>query len=216
MCARYTISAENLKKIATALSARILGENVEIDSKYNVAPSQVQWVIAKQDDGLVMQHAMWGFIPSWSKDNRLFVNAKSETVASLSTFRDAFKKNRCLVPSDGFFEWKGEQPPRQPYWFHRPGHLPFVFAGIYNDIKREAETIRTFAILTRAAEGDIASIHHRMPVAFDVNHATKWIEGKIDFESIALKDFQFYMVSKNVNKTSNDDSKNIEKIAEDQ
>ena len=121
----------------------------------------------------------WGLVPFWADDpaigNRL-INARAETAAAKPAFRDAFKRRRCLVVSDGFYEWKKEPGGKQPYWIHRPDGAPFAFAGLWSRWDKQGEPLDTFAILTRDAHPDVAAIHDRMPVVLARDDWGPWLD----------------------------------------
>lgn len=156
----------------------VAGEPLE--ASWNVAPTDPVYVIAEhrerpKEDGAepggikrIMGTMSWGLIPHWAKDRRsMNINARAETITTKSTFRDAFRRHRCLIPADGFYEWEPKEEGRTPHWVHRADGHPMTFAGIWA-ARRDDETgewMRTCAIITTKAEGVIADIHDRMPVA---------------------------------------------------
>jgi len=127
MCGRYT-----LFKLADLLELipwlKVPADILRREGRYNVAPSQFMPVFATDEAKL----AQWGFVPSWTagKPKLRPINAKCETVATSGMFRNAFKKRRCLVPADGFYEWKGKTPPKRPYYLRMRDGKPFAFAGL--------------------------------------------------------------------------------------
>jgi putative SOS response-associated peptidase YedK len=142
-------------------------------ARWNAAPSQELLVIRRnhQTGDVSLDPLRWGLIPYWCSDpkgGRKPINAKCETVRELPTFRDAYRRRRCLVPVDGFFEWKAikRQKAKQPYAIAMKDGAPFGIAGIWENWKEPAsgEWIRTFAIVTTDANELIADIHDRMPV----------------------------------------------------
>ena len=143
--------------------------------RYNIAPSQPVGVIVQTESVRQYRLMQWGLIPSWAKDpaigNRL-INARAETAKEKPSFRAAFKRRRCLIPADGFYEWKREGDKKQPYYFQYPGRLLFTFAGLWecwNDIE-------TCTILTTNANANIKPYHHRMPVILDVKLHAQWLD----------------------------------------
>src|SRR5262249_43553156 len=141
--------------------------------RWNAAPSQELLVLRRnhQTSEVSLDPLRWGLIPYWCKDptgGRKPINAKYETVRNLPTFRDAYRKRRCIVPVDGFFEWKAikGQKAKQPYAIAMKDSSPFGIAGIWENWKEPAsgEWIRTFAIITTDSNELVAEIHDRMPV----------------------------------------------------
>jgi putative SOS response-associated peptidase YedK len=124
----------------------------------------------------------WGLIPSWADDptigNRL-INARSETVASKPSFRAAFKNRRCLIPADGFYEWKKEGKTKQPLHIQRKHGLPFAFAGLWEEWERENEIIQSCTIITTEANELMAEFHDRMPVILDAKHYELWLDPEV-------------------------------------
>lgn len=156
---------------------------------FNVAPSRSAYIITG-GDGPNVKVMRWGLVPSWAKDatigNRL-INARLETVAEKPSFRASFKKRRCLVAADGFYEWQ-EQPkgPKQPFYLH-PAEQPLLaMAGIF-ELRHEPsadgaftdDEPLTFCILTTEASENIASIHHRMPVVVPNKNWQAWLDPNV-------------------------------------
>src|ERR1039457_2944652 len=111
-----------------------------ISPNYNVAPTHNVLAVRAGDAGAEAVMLRWGLIPSWSQDKKtIFINARSETIADKPAFRSAFKKRRCLIFADGYYEWKTVAKQKQPYYFRLQDDSPFVFAGIWETWKREEE-----------------------------------------------------------------------------
>jgi putative SOS response-associated peptidase YedK len=144
--------------------------NCEATANYNVAPTQEILAIARLDGANVLDKYHWGLVPFWAKDTAIsykMINARSETVASKPSFREAFKKRRCLILSDGFYEWKGRKGQKQPVFITTPDASPFAFAGlweIWHDKQNQDTTYRSCTIITREAVGAVRELHHRMPM----------------------------------------------------
>jgi putative SOS response-associated peptidase YedK len=200
-------------------------ELFEVDPKpnYNVAPTQMIPAVIRRDGRNVLREFKWGLVPFWADDpsigNRM-INARSETVGSKPSFRAAFKKRRCLIPADGFYEWKGKKAPKQPMYITTPEDEPFGFAGLWEvwDNKGKAEEpLYTCTILTTDASDAIRDIHHRMPVILKPEAYQDWIgeatPGKALKEILkdkVQKNFTFRPVSKAVNKVENNSPDLIE------
>jgi putative SOS response-associated peptidase YedK len=130
MCGRFVRfrSWADLRRTLTLLSP----SPVELPPSYNVAPTQQILAARSQDGNLEPAVMRWGLIPSWAKDKKSpQINARADTVASKPMFRSAFKKRRCLVLADGYYEWKTIGKQKQPYFFHLKDDEPFTFAGIW-------------------------------------------------------------------------------------
>jgi putative SOS response-associated peptidase YedK len=135
MCGRFVrySYARELERLFKAQAP-----SFEIRPSYNVAPSQEIPVIVHQADERQFKKRHWGLVPFWAKDVSIgskMINARAETVASKPAFRAAFKKRRCLIPADGFYEWRGKAGSKQPYYFSLPSGEPFAFAGLYEGPK---------------------------------------------------------------------------------
>jgi len=158
--------------------------DVTATANYNVAPNQEILAIIRQEEKNHLLAVYWGLVPFWAKDlstgSRL-INARSETVADKPSFRNAFRKRRCLIPANGFYEWKkaGGKEPKQPMYLTLPDESPFAFAGLWEswDNKgKEGTPYRSCAILTREASESVKPIHHRMPVILKPEAFTSWLD----------------------------------------
>lgn len=151
---------------------------------YNVCPTVQVHTVTSADGVRRLQPMRWGFIPKWYKKPNggpLLINARSETIAEKPAFRDACRNRRCLIVADGFYEWKREKDRTPlPWWVTRSDSAPMVFAGVWQNWGAEEEALTTCAIVTTAANDDMAPIHHRLPVILDENQWALWLgeEGK--------------------------------------
>jgi putative SOS response-associated peptidase YedK len=133
----------------------------------------------------------WGLIPSWAKDAKMagrLINARGETVADKPSFRSAFKRRRCLIPADGFYEWETLEHGRTPHWVYRADGHPMAFAGIWaSRLDPGTDTWnRTCSIITTSAEGAVSSIHDRMPVSLPLSRWDPWLDRELrDPEAVA-------------------------------
>ena len=179
MCGRYTLmKLADLLKLIPWLHAP--ADILERQARYNVAPSQVMPIIAEADGQATLRAARWGFVPSWTKGRPKAqpINARAETVATSGMFRRAFQQRRCLVPADGFYEWQGAKPPKQPYYIRLRDRAPFAFAGLWERWHPEgAEPVDTFTILTTTPNELMKTIHNRMPVIIPPDHYREWLSG---------------------------------------
>ncbi|MDP3984239.1 MAG: SOS response-associated peptidase [Acidimicrobiia bacterium] len=183
---------------------------------WNVAPTDDVYVIAEHDNTRHIGLMKWGLVPHWAKDKKsIQINARTETVATTSMFRDSFSRKRCLIPSDGFYEWQPAEEGRTPHWVYRADGHPMVFAGIWAS-RLDEETQqweRTCSILTTGAKGVVSSIHHRMPVALDPEVWDSWLDREITDTETALglirtidpDEIMEHAVSKRVNTVKNND-----------
>jgi putative SOS response-associated peptidase YedK len=193
--------------------------------RWNAAPSQELLVIRRnhKTGEVSMDPLRWGLIPNWCQDpsgGRKPINAKCETVHRLPTFRDAYRSRRCIVPVDGFFEWKAikGQKAKQPYAIAMNDGSPFGIAGVWENWKQPGtgEWVRTFAIITTDANELVAGIHDRMPVILTPDSCTRWLSEERDprelMRPFPAKLMRMWPISTRVNKPENDDPSIIEPI----
>lgn len=156
----------------------------DVPPRYNGAPGQEYWVIRQNHETGMrsLDRLWWGLIPYWAKEatgGRRPINAKSETIASLPTFREAYKRRRCLLPIDNFFEWKGVKGAKnkQPYAIAMKSGQPFAVAAIWENWKRPGseDWVRTFCVITCPANDLVAEIHDRMPVILAPSAYDRWL-----------------------------------------
>ena len=147
-------------------------------------------VKAERSSPVSISELRWGVLPSWSADHASgsgLINARSETVELKPTFKDAFTKRRCLVLTDGFFEWKREGRRRYPYFIESAHQKPFVMAGLWEEPIKHGigeGAARSFAILTKTASDAISDLHDRMPVILDSSEYETWLDPSIQQLSI--------------------------------
>ncbi len=197
--------------------------NCEAAANYNVAPGQEILAIARIGGSKILGRYHWGLVPFWAKDKSVgykMINARAETIATKPSFREAFKKRRCLILADGFFEWKGKKGDKQPMFITLPDKSPFAFAGlweIWHDSQNPDEGYKSCAIITRQAEGAIKALHHRMPVILHPEAYDAWLDPEnqtLDalapiLQNRALTELVFHPVAKQVNSVRNNDPPNI-------
>jgi putative SOS response-associated peptidase YedK len=194
-------------------------EVIPLKPRYNIAPSQAVAVVRLLPDDRERKLAMlrWGLIPAWAKDPakaRQPINAKSETVAELPSFRDAYRKRRCLIPADGFYEWKQEGGRKQPVYINMKDGEPFAIAGLWEYWEKpDQEPIDSCVILTTEPNDLLEPIHNRMPVILDPNDYDLWLDPDVQ-EASRLKPLlqpfppekmTYYPVNLRVNNPRHDD-----------
>ena len=190
-------------------------------ARYNIAPTQ-PIAMARVGERRQREFALvrWGFVPSWAKKDyfekvgtKPLINARGETVAEKPTFRGAFKRRRCLIPADGFYEWRTEDGARQPYLIKPSAGGLFAFAGVWETATDpDGGEIDTAAIITTEAGGDIAPLHNREPVVIAREHFAAWldIDERETGAALAMIEAQpkgfwtFHQVSKAVNNARNE------------
>lgn len=225
MCGRYywknKYSSDPIPLIAR------LKDSLDTSASWNIAPTHGAPIIRSnpQGDDFILAH--WGLIPSWSKDRKFssnMINARLESASSKPAFRDSFRRKRCLVPADGYYEWKETSAgAKQPYAIHHENQQSFFMAGLWDAWQApEGPEIISFSILTRQASPQLAQLHHRMPVVLNDEGFGSWldpnlqnaaaIEELIDEYSIG-DHFQFYPVSPRVNSVKYNDAALINPVA---
>lgn len=173
MCARYVF-----------MSGRSFGDEFgvvavpDLTPRYNIAPTQIVPAVVQGSEGRTVEFFQWGLVPSWAKDPTIgsrMINARGETVAEKPSFRQAFRRRRCLIPADGFYEWKGPAGHKQPY-FITCRHTPFAFAGLWEHWEGLEGELQTCTIVTTGANGLVSEIHDRMPVILEPGEYTEWLD----------------------------------------
>ena len=214
MCGRYSLTTppDAMRQVFDFEGGANLGP------RYNIAPTQTAPIIradAAAASGRVLAMARWGLIPSRAKDGGIgsrLINARAETVARKPAFRGAYRQRRCLVPADGFYEWR-KQPSggKQPYRIGLEDAAPFVFAGLFERwVDPEADIVESFTILTTEANELLRPIHSRMPVILEGDGPARWLAGPGEDVSELLRPhsgrgFGAYAVGRHVNSPKNDD-----------
>jgi putative SOS response-associated peptidase YedK len=208
---------------------RVFGypERPNLEPRANIAPTQDVAAVRLGEDGA--RHFVtlrWGLIPSWAKDATIaskMINARGETVAEKPAFRSAFRARRCLIPADGFYEWKTEDGAKQPYRIVRADRTPFAFAGLWErwDKASDGVPVETSTIITTDANETLQAIHHRMPVILDAADFAAWLDPAVrpaDLQGLLRpfpsQDLIAYRVSRRVNAVANDDLSLIEPLDE--
>ena len=177
MCGRFT-QERPASELAEIFAAEPLAD--ELGARYNVAPTDEASVVVQRDDRRAVTAYRWGLVPHWATDaksaSRMF-NARAETITASPAFREAFRRRRCIVPVDSFYEWKREGTVRQPYRVSRDDGLPLALAGLWagwRDPETE-EVRRTFTIVTTTPNDAMAGLHDRMPVVLDEAVWDRWL-----------------------------------------
>src|SRR5438552_9336425 len=216
MCGRYRLSR---RKQIIEEYFDCWSWDEEWSPRYNIAPTQPVPVIRQHPKEPVRQVSLmkWGLIPRWSKDPSVAastINARSETAATKPAFRDPMKFRRCLIPADGFYDWKRTAGTKQPYCFEvKEGDL-FAFAGLWDGWKDpNGNWIKTCSILTTTPNAVTSTVHDRMPVILDRDQYDLWLDpGMQNFAAISelLKPYdaklmRSYPVSARINRVANDD-----------
>jgi len=156
-----------------------VGEIPDIEPRYNIAPTQDILNIRQADEGSEAALLKWGLVPSWAKDVSIgakLINARSETITEKPSFREAFKRRRCIIPSDGFYEWQRSGGRKQPYFFLMRDEHPFGFAGLWEKWRdADGQALETCTILTTEANEVLRPVHDRMPVILHPDDYELWL-----------------------------------------
>ena len=180
MCGRFTLHT-SATKIEEAFH---LPDNsaLELKPRYNITPSQDVPIIRDTDAGCEMVMARWGLIPSWSKESKSkysTINARIESVAEKPTYRTAFKRQRCLIPADGFYEWKVVNGNKVPHHIRMRDRSIFAFAGLWDRWEGEDESIESCTIIVMPSNEVMRPIHERMPAIIAPAHYDLWLDPRI-------------------------------------
>jgi len=173
MCGRFTLRAK-LNLLLSQFAAEA-SEQLAWEPRYNIAPTQSVLTVRTVDGKWELVAMGWGLIPSWAKDAKTAqINARAETVAEKPMFRSAFKKRRCLVLADGYYEWLREGATKLPHFYEFHGGAPFAIAGIWESWKEKD----TCALLTTDANELASQVHDRMPVILHEDDYDDWLAGE--------------------------------------
>lgn len=209
ICGRYTLTVFP-EKISQTFGVMV---QIQYDPRYNIAPGQTVPVIGGEGAGRWLAPMRWGLIPHWAKEASIghkLINARAETLADKPSFRDSFRHRRCLIPADGFYEWKRDGKSSIPYRIVLPGQELFAFAGLWDRWDALEGSVFSFTIITTAASPAMQGIHARMPVILsDEREYAAWLEGSdIGTLEKMLRPYEgrlhIYPVSRLVNSPRND------------
>jgi putative SOS response-associated peptidase YedK len=224
MCGRFRLSKTD-KEVMKQFGVEI---DPDYSPRYNISPSQQVRVLKLAEDSgaaaasgtvaMQMHIQRWGLVPHWAKDVKIgykMINARSETILEKPSFRTAFKKRRCLIPADGFYEWKkdGDSKAKQPFHFGMKDDSLFAFAGIWELWKSpEGTVLETCAILTTTPNELVAEVHDRMPVILPAAQYALWLTAEAErvaqlqdlLVSHPAEEMRKYPVSSVVNSPKND------------
>ena len=182
MCGRFTLTTkQNILQIAFPWVD--FPEKNILNPRYNIAPSQPIAVVPNVEP-FHLDFFLWGLVPSWAKDPKIgtrLINARAETLAEKPSFKNAFKRRRCLVFADGFYEWQStpHSKTKTPYYIHLKNHQPFAIAGIWEIWQSpDGSEIRSCSLITTQASENLKHIHSRMPVIIPENAYHTWLTPK--------------------------------------
>jgi putative SOS response-associated peptidase YedK len=220
MCGRYTLATP----VTTLVERFGATPRQPFGPRYNCAPGQALPVVTGDDPDRIYLFE-WGLVPPWADDrSTAFINARAETVREKPSFRAAFEHRRCLVLTDGFYEWRAPEGrgPKQPYRIARVDDEPFAMAGLWERWTDNGDVLETCTILTTGANETVRPIHDRMPVVFDPDSERGWLSADDPADLRALlrpyggDDLRAYPISRAVNDPSNDRPGVIDPLGETQ
>jgi putative SOS response-associated peptidase YedK len=232
MCGRF-VSASSPALLSERFGIDEVQVEDEFEPSYNVAPRAQIMVVRQRDDRRVLSRVRWGLVPSWAKDPSIgdrMINARAEGVASKPAYQRSFARRRCLVPADGFYEWRVVAPPatpkgrpkKQPVFVHRRDGEPMAFAGLWSVWKISEGVavegagpdgwLRSCAIVTTAANDLLLPVHDRMPVLLPESAWSRWLDPENhDVEALSAllvpapdDELELWPVSSAVNKADHD------------
>lgn len=216
MCGRYSLTRRQEEVAERFGIEQLLVENEALRPRYNIAPTQTVPVILDKDGERVLAEMKWGLIPFWSKDikkTKPIINARSETISEKPFFKQAASKRRCLIPADGFYEWKKVNKAKIPMFIHLNDKELFAFAGLWDQWKSpDGEVIRSCTIITTEANDTMSPVHDRMPVIVRPEHESLWLDPEIKdvdklrvvLEPLGNDALAMYRVSSEVNTPAKD------------
>jgi putative SOS response-associated peptidase YedK len=217
MCGRFVITSP------PAALRQIFGyiDQPNFPPRHNVAPTQPIPVVIVENGIRRFRLMRWGLLPAWVKDPReftLLINARAETVLEKPAFQNAMKRRRCLIPADGYYEWRASGARKRPHFIHRRDGAPIGLAGLAETwIGPNGEELDTVAIVTAPASADLAVLHDRVPVTIAPEDFERWLDCRADDTKTAMAllmapgegEFVWHEVSTRVNRTANDDAQLI-------
>lgn len=181
MCGRYTLVTD----IETMMKRFFVnGVPIDLKPRYNIAPGQMIPAIIEDKGTRRIGQLRWGLIPAWAKDEKIgykMINAKAETIEEKPAFRTLFKRKRCIIPADGFYEWKQTKLGKQPMRMTLKNRGLFAFAGLYDTwVRPDGEKVHTCTIITTEPNRVVTEIHKRMPVILRPEDEGIWLDREHD------------------------------------
>ncbi|MBN2983507.1 MULTISPECIES: SOS response-associated peptidase [Cohnella] len=223
MCGRYTITVTLEELIARYMAGQVAVPFYA--PRYNVAPGQLVPAIVSDGRGNRLGQLKWGLVPPWAEDAKIgykMINARAETLADRPAYRDAYRRKRCLLPADGFYEWKAADGAKRPYRISLRSKKLFSLAGLYETwTSPSGEVVHTCTVVTTAPNRLMADIHDRMPVILREEDESVWLDRRIReperlnrlLAPYPDEEMEAYEVDKRVGNVANDDPSCIERIS---
>lgn len=222
MCGRFSLHTPE-SQIREAFNLEHT-EPLGLKPRYNITPSQLIPIIRDTENSREMVLAQWGLIPAWSKVSKTkysTINARIESVAEKPTDRTPFKRRRCLVPADGFYEWRVVNGKKIPHHIRMRDSSVFAFAGLWDHWEGQDESIESCSIIVMPANEVMKPIHERMPAIISAAHYASWLDSNLTHKqeimqlllSAPSSQLTAYPVSTRVNSPGNNDAQCIEKVS---
>ena len=221
MCGRFTLTSD-LRALELRFNFR--GADLDYTPRYNVAPTQEALTVVRDGENRA-EYMRWGLVPFWAKDAAIgsrMINARAEGIAEKPAFRNAFKKRRCLILADGFYEWRKEGKTKTPMRIVLKSREPFAFAGLWESWKApDGESLHSCTIATTTPNELIAAIHNRMPVILSEEAERIWLDPE-QHDARVLNDvlipfpagsMEAYQVSDTMNSARNDTPECVKPVA---
>lgn len=214
MCGRYTLTVDEELILVRFQSVKVTDD--VYTKRYNIAPGQLVFAIVNDGEKNRLGTLRWGLIPPWAKDPKLgykMINARGETLAEKPAFKRAFRRQRCLIPADGFYEWPFSGKEKQPYRIRLKSGELFAFAGLWERWSApDGTVIHSCTIITTEANELLADLHPRMPVILKKEDEALWLDRNCDdvalletlLKPYPADEMEVYPVSSEVNSARND------------
>jgi putative SOS response-associated peptidase YedK len=227
MCGRFGVTF-NYRELKALWNLR--GDVPDFGPRYNIAPSQEVPIIVRSEDRNEIKPMRWGLVPSWAQDRSIgqrMINARAETLLEKPSFKQLVARRRCLVPADGFYEWRREGNHKVPMWIHLKKRDPFAFAGLWDCWRDSAgdKELYSFTIITTEPNALLRRHHTRMPVIYDREMGKQWLEYSFGNRAMTpaavlrpwpSESMEAYEVSTLVNSPDNDRAECIEPVSPSQ
>jgi putative SOS response-associated peptidase YedK len=185
LCGRYTLSTSG-EDLAAQFE---VSELAHWSPRFNIAPSQSVPILIRSGAETQVKLMHWGLVPGWAKDKKLssrMINARAETVSEKPAFRAAYRKRRCLVLADGYYEWVKQDGGKRPYYMRLESGHAFAFAGLWETWESDDDSAYlSYSIITCASNQQLAPLHHRMPVIVEASEYDNWLDDKASSGAIA-------------------------------
>jgi len=222
VCGRYNLITDAEALVDFFEIDQVLCEANGLGPRYNIAPGQRVPIIRNAGRGNELLLARWGLVPHWSREpgtKYSTINARAETVAEKPSYRDAFKRKRCLIPANGFYEWKRDGDKKTPHHIHAPDNSLLAFAGLWDHWDKQGEGFDSCSIIVTAACRTMQPIHDRMPVILNKTQYSTWLNpahyNRAQLESMLVPyagSLETHRISRFVNSTANEGSECVEPV----